>query len=35
LKFNGGYKLSENLKMGTSVSYANSGGTHFDTGDNQ
>ena len=27
LKFNGSYKLAENLKIGTSVSYANSGGT--------
>jgi TonB-linked SusC/RagA family outer membrane protein len=33
LKFNGGYKLSQNLKMGTSVSYANSGGTRANTGD--
>ena len=33
LKFNGGYKLSENLKLGTSVSYANSGGSRANTGD--
>ena len=33
LKFNGGYKLLENLKIGTSVTYANSGGTRANTGD--
>jgi TonB-linked SusC/RagA family outer membrane protein len=33
LKFNGGYKLTENLKLGTSVSYANSGGIRANTGD--
>ncbi|MEZ7506205.1 SusC/RagA family TonB-linked outer membrane protein [Flavobacterium sp. Arc2] len=33
LKFNGGYKLAENLKLGTSVSYANSGGSRANTGD--
>lgn len=32
-KFAGGYKLSENLKLGTSVTYANSGGTRANTGD--
>ncbi len=33
LKFNGGYKLSENLKLGTSVSYSNSGGARANGGD--
>ena len=33
LKFNGGYKLSENLKLGTSVAYSNSGGARANGGD--
>lgn len=33
LKFNGGYQLADNLKLGTSVSYANSGGMRANTGD--
>lgn len=33
LKYSGGYKLSENLKLASSVSYANSGGTLANTGD--
>ena len=32
-KFNGGYKLSENLKLGTSVAYSNSGGARANGGD--
>lgn len=33
LKFNGNYKLSETLKLGTSVTYANSGGARANGGD--
>lgn len=33
LKFNGGYNLSENLRLGTSVAYSNSGGTRANGGD--
>ena len=32
-KYNGGYKLSENLKLGTSVTYSNSGGARANGGD--
>jgi len=33
LKFNGNYKLSEKLKLGTSITYANSGGARANGGD--
>jgi len=33
LKFNGNYRLSEKLKLGTSITYANSGGARANGGD--
>jgi TonB-linked SusC/RagA family outer membrane protein len=33
LKFNGNYKLSDKLKLGTSITYANSGGARANGGD--
>ncbi len=33
LKFNGNYKLNEKLKLGTSITYANSGGARANGGD--